>query len=272
MSYALKTYRLLNSLSIDVAAGAVICALFLADVLRSSPGVPALIMLGLTVWIIYSADHLLDARRIEKEAVTHRHSFYQRHFKVMVTITAVAVIADGLLALKIRPAVFQAGLILAAPVAIYLIAQRFFISIKELLGATLYTAGVGLPAYIFMGGRPLTVNQGIFIIAFFLVAWSNLLLFSYFDYESDMENAQTSFATRWGLRVTHHVIVAALMTGFGVCAYLMIADRFLPSLVLLVMNAVLLILMRYPQYFSESDRFRLLGDSIFLIPLVAVLA
>src|SRR5690606_1037114 len=86
MSYALKTYRLLNSLSIDVAAGAVICALFLAEILRSRPGTPALIMLGLTVWIIYSADHLLDARRIEREAVTHRHSFYQRHFQVMVTI------------------------------------------------------------------------------------------------------------------------------------------------------------------------------------------
>src|SRR5690606_14426073 len=272
MSYALKTYRLLNSLSIDVAAGAVICALFLAEILRSRPGTPALIMLGLTVWIIYSADHLLDARRIEREAVTHRHSFYQRHFQVMVAMTVVAIIADGLLAMRIRPAVFQAGLILATPVGIYLVAQRFFVSIKELLGAILYTGGVGLPAYIFMGERSLALNQGIFISAFFLVAWANLLLFSYFDYESDMNNTQASFATRWGLQVTRNVIVVVLVLGIGLCAYLMIADRFLPALILLAMNVVLLVLMCYPVYFLQGDRFRFVGDSIFLIPLIAVLA
>jgi hypothetical protein len=270
MSYALKTYRLINSLSIDVAAGAVVCAMFLAEILRSRPGSPALIMLGLTVWIIYSTDHLLDARRIETEAATHRHSFYQRHFRTLVVITVAAAVADGLMAMQIRPAVFQAGLILAAPVAVYLIAQRYFVSVKELLGAILYTAGAILPAYIFMGDRTVSATQGGFVTAFFLIAWANLLVFSYFDCEPDMKNAQSSFATRWGLRITRQVIFALLSLGLGLCGYLLFANV-LPALVLIAMNLVLFALMCYPGYFSQGDRFRMVGDSIFLIPLVAVL-
>jgi 4-hydroxybenzoate polyprenyltransferase len=272
MSYALKTYRLLNSLSIDVAAGAVVCAIFLAEILRSQPGSPALIMLGLTVWIIYSADHLLDARRIETEAATHRHNFYQRHFGILVAVTGLAAVADIFLAMRIRPAVFQAGLILAAPVAIYLAAQRFFVSVKELLGAILYTAGVLLPAYVFMGERPVTTTQVTFVAAFFFIAWANLLLFSYFDCESDMKNAQTSFATRWGQQATRRVIFVLVTIGLGLSVYLSITTNPLHALVLLVMNLVLLMLMCYPAFFSRSDRFRMVGDSIFLIPLVAVLA
>ncbi|HEX7013962.1 MAG TPA: hypothetical protein VF191_00525 [Cyclobacteriaceae bacterium] len=271
MSYALKIYRLLNSLSIDVAAGAVVCAMFLAEVLRSRPGSPALMMLGLTVWIIYSSDHLLDARRITTEAATYRHSFYQRHFGIMVVITAAAVVADCILAMRIRPAVFQAGLILAAPVAVYLVAQRFFVSVKELLGAILYTAGVSLPAYIFMGDRSVTVTQGGFVVAFFLIAWANLLVFSYFDCESDMKNAQTSFATRWGLQATRWAIFAVIGAGLILCGYLLFAAMALPALILLTMNLVLFVLMSYPGYFSRGDRFRMVGDSMFLIPLVAVL-
>ncbi|HLT82094.1 MAG TPA: hypothetical protein VKZ86_13785 [Cyclobacteriaceae bacterium] len=271
MSYALKTYRLLNSLSIDVAAGAVICAMFLARVLHSEPGYRAFIMLGLTVWIIYSADHLLDARRIETEASTHRHSFYQRHFAILVGVTAVAVAADIFLSLQIRPAVFQAGLLLVFPVAVYLAAQRFLISIKELLGAVLYTAGVGLPAYIFMGERAVTILQGAVIAAFFFIAWANLLLFSYFDYESDRKNAQSSFATRWGLQATSRVIIVLLVIGMGLCIYLLTVADVLPALVLLAMNLVLFIMMCFPEYFSRGDRFRMAGDSIFLIPLIAIL-
>lgn len=272
MSYALKTYRMLNSLSIDVAAGAVVCAMFLAEILRSRPGSPALTMLGLTVWIIYSTDHLLDARRIGTEAATHRHSFYQRHFRILVVITIATVVADGLLAMRIRPAIFQAGLILAAPVIVYLLAQRFFVSVKELLGAMLYTAGVLLPAYIFLGDRDITATQGGLIIAFFLIAWANLLLFSYFDCESDMKNAQDSFATRWGLRATRRVIFVVLAIGFVLCGYLLTVASPLHALVLLVMNLVLFVLMCYPRYFSQGDRFRMVGDSIFLIPLIAVVA
>jgi 4-hydroxybenzoate polyprenyltransferase len=131
---------------------------------------------------------------------------------------------------------------------------------------------VGLPAYIFMGARPLTAHQEVFVIAFFLTAWANLMLFSYFDYESDTKNAQTSFATRWGLRATRNVTVLVLAIGLSLCGYLMIVDRFLPALVLFAMNLVLLFQMCYPGYFSQGDRFRLVGDSIFLIPLIAVLA
>ena len=67
-----KAYRLINILSIDVVAGAVCSALFFARLLQVSLLPYGIISLALTVWIIYTADHLLDAKRVEGVATTRR--------------------------------------------------------------------------------------------------------------------------------------------------------------------------------------------------------
>jgi len=62
----------------------VICASFFARLLDVAILPQGLISLGLTVWIIYTADHLLDAKKFKnKMRLTERHRFHQRHFKVI---------------------------------------------------------------------------------------------------------------------------------------------------------------------------------------------
>ena len=63
MSKILRLCQTLNILSIDIAAGAVICCAFFADILGVSVLPYGFITLGLTVWIIYTVDHLLDVWR-----------------------------------------------------------------------------------------------------------------------------------------------------------------------------------------------------------------
>ena len=271
MSHALKIYRLLNILSVDVSAGAVICALFFAKILDVGIGVSGLIVLGLTVWIIYSADHLLDVRHIGERAATNRHRFYQRFFGVMFWVTALVAILDAAMILFIRPSVFHAGLVLGAAVAFYLVAQRYFGFLKELLGALLYTGGVVLPAFAFIDERPITADQWIAIFSFLLIAWINLLVFSYFDRESDEEHRQVSFTTSQGEHKTRVLVSVLAGICVSLCMYLMFRSMPMPSVVLLAMGGVLVLLLKFRGYFGRYDRYRYVGDAVFLFPLIVVL-
>lgn len=270
MSNALKIYHHLNILSVDVSAGAVICALFFAKILDVVIGVPGLIVLGLTVWIIYSADHLLDVRRIGEQAVTSRHRFYQRYFGVMIVVTGLVAVTDAAMIFFIRPSVLHAGLVLGAAVAVYLVAQRYFGFLKELLGAMLYTGGVVLPAFAFSDNRPITADQGIAILCFLLIAWINLLVFSYFDRESDEKQGQLSFTTSQGEQKTRMLILVLVGISVSLCLYLLFGAMQMPSVVLLAMSLVLVLLLRFPAYFGRYDRYRYVGDAIFLFPLIVV--
>lgn len=272
MSHILKIYRLLNILSVDVSAGAVICALFFANILQVVVALPGLVGLGLTVWIIYSADHLLDARRIGERAVTDRHRFYQQYFGAMLSVTAVVAVADTTMILFIRPPVLHAGLALGTVVAVYLIAQRYFGFLKELMGALLYTGGVLLPAFVFLGGRTITTDQWIVILCFLLIAWINLLVFSYFDKTSDEEHGQVSFTTSLGEAKTRALIYALVAVSVVLCLYLMISSLRWPSVVLLTMCIILALLLRHRRYFGTHDRYRYVGDAVFLLPLLVILA
>jgi hypothetical protein len=71
----------MNILSLDVVAGAVAGALFFGEILQVQLSFSVLTALGLTVWIIYTLDHLRDAKQILNVASTDRHRFHQEHFK-----------------------------------------------------------------------------------------------------------------------------------------------------------------------------------------------
>lgn len=271
MSYALKFYRHLNTLSVDVSAGAVICALFFARILDVVIGVPGLIVLGLTVWIIYSADHLLDVCRIGDQPVTNRHRFYQRHFGAMMVTTGLVAVSDAAMIFFIRPSVLHAGLVLGGAVAVYLVAQRYFGFLKELLGAVLYTGGVLLPAFVFSNKQPITMDQWIAILCFLLIAWINLLIFSYFDRESDEEQRQVSFTTSQGEQKTRMLVLALAGICGSLCLYLLFRSLQMPSVVLLAMSLVLVLLLRFRAYFGKYDRYRYVGDAVFLFPLFVIM-
>src|SRR5689334_7150262 len=94
MTVLVKFYRLLNILSVDVALGAVCCAAWFATLFEVTLRPHAFVVLGLTVWIIYTADHLLDAKRTEGVASTKRHRFHQQHFSFLVVVLILTVITD----------------------------------------------------------------------------------------------------------------------------------------------------------------------------------
>ena len=267
MADARKIYRFLNVLSIDVSAGAMVCALFFGDAFGAVIRPLVLIVLGLSVWIIYSADHLLDAWRIGARAATDRHRFHQQYFTALIVTTGLVFFLDAGMILFLRPALLRAGLLLSLIVATYLIVQHYLVFLKEFLGALLYTSGVVLPVLISFGNRPLTAGHWALILSFMLIAWINLLLFSLFDKESDERNKQVSFTTITGKRNTRYLIMILFAINLLLYAYLFSTSVVKPALILFSMSLVLMMLLLFRNYFSENDRFRYVGDAIFLFPL-----
>lgn len=266
-----RAYQIVNILSLDVAAGAVISASFFARIFGVTILPQGFISLGLTVWIIYTADHLLDAKKLKQEASTERHRFHQQHAKLLLAIMILAIVIDVTQIYFIRSIVFLAGLGLAFLVMIYFLVQQRLGFLKELFGTLLYTGGVLL--------IPLSVKNQLnalsilLILQFGITAWINLLLFSWIDKPRDEKDKHKSFATTFGQNVTRKILVFLFVANAILTIVQLTKFSFnsMAIMIFILMNAFLLLIFLRKNYFERGDRYRLLGDAVFLLPLIYIL-
>jgi 4-hydroxybenzoate polyprenyltransferase len=267
MSALYKLYRLINFLSLDVAAGAVVCALFFAKVFDVHIKPVGLVSLGLTVWIIYTADNLLDAKRILLSASTERHRFHQRYFKILNPILVVAILIDVIQIFFIRKPVIIGGIVLAVLVIVYFFVQRYLVYFKEIFGAFLYAGGVIL-APLSLIDQPVTPMQIMLMLQFALTALINLLLFTWFDRERDQQDSHQSFTTIFGEKATQTILSILFILNASLTAIQLKNGAAIPAVILMLMNVILLFILLNKKYFEVNDRYRLLGDAVFLLPII----
>jgi hypothetical protein len=260
-------FQYINTLSIDVSIGAICSALFFAKYFHVSILPVGIASLGLTVWIIYSVDHLLDAKRIAHPASTFRHRFYQKNFLVLIVITTTACLIDFVLIFSIRRPVFIGGVILIGVVILYLALNRWWRIPKEIIIAFLYVAGVLLPS-LAVTKLPTKEWPVILIVQFFLTALLNLLIFAWCDRNHDTADELSSFVLKFGdvkSKIAINVVFAtnillAIFSGFNRA-----------SILICVMNVVLILLFVKSDFFAKDDRFRFVGDAVFLLPILILL-
>lgn len=266
-SFAMRLYRLLNYLSIDVACGAMVCAVFFAHILGVQLRPTGIASLGVTVWIIYTLDHLIDARRLSRDASTERHRFHQRNLKPLLLAVLVAVVVDTLLVLFVRMPVLIGGLALGFLVGLYILFQRKLAYYKEFVVALLYASGISLPA-LSLTQFSLSADTVLILGSFALTALINLVLFSWFEFEHDLTDGQTSIVTFLGKRnagkLVKGLFFIQLIFGMGMLFY---PSRWLDLAVLVFMNIPLLMLFLTPARFFKNDVYRFVGDAVFLFPL-----
>lgn len=265
----LRFYRAVNLVSLDVAGGAVVVALFLSKILQVEPRVQGMLTLGLAVWIIYTIDRLLDVKGMATPASTKRHRFHQQHHRTLWIITLLATGILLSLIFFLRPPVLVYGFVLGTLVGIYLLIQNR-LPWKEMMVAVLYTAGVLFPSSS-VQVETLSVDQVFAIFFTFLIALINLLLFSWFELESDQQDRRWSFVTRWGKRKTEKILFTLFVTTGTLATGMFIAFLSPMWVPLIIMVAILFILFYYPDYFKGDDRYRLWGDSVFLLPILEVM-
>lgn len=223
--------------------------------------------MALTVWIIYTVDHLLDAKKVKTSASTPRHRFHQQHFNVLSRVVVLGVVANAVIVFFLRESVFYGGIVLALIVTAYLFVHRFVRFPKEFFIATLYTGGVLLPA-IAMTVESMHEWPWIIIIQFALIALLNLVIFSWYDVANDRRDGNTSFVTLIGEKRSSLFIWTLLVINFILSVFSAPTGA---TVTITVMNTVLLIIFAGTPFFSKDDRYRLIGDAIFFIPLIYVL-
>lgn len=274
MKKIILAYRQLNILSLDVTAGAMICALFFAKIFQITILPYGLVSLGLTVWIIYTADHLLDAKKIQQPASTERHRFHQRNFYVLFTILLLTILIDAVQLIFIRKIVFIEGLGLAFFIVIYFLLHRYLKLFKEVIGAVLYSGGVLLIPWS-VNTSAITQAHSILIGQFAMTALINLFLFSWYDRQQDVKDKHASFATvmgdsaaKYSLKILFLVQAAFFLVQLVVGGM----TTLFPNIILTMMNGILFLIFSERKYFERDDRYRLLGDAVFLLPLIYVLS
>lgn len=269
MSKLISFYRLINVLSIDVAVGSVCCAAWFAALFDVKLKPYALLSLGITVWIIYTIDHLLDARKVKAPASTVRHRFHQKYFSSLLAILVLALLVDLVFVFFLRKRIFQWGVVLSGVMLVYFLTERYLQYLKEFIIALLFSCGVLLPSLSLTQKQP-DISMVLLICQFVLTALLNLLLFSWFDRQNDNHDNRASIVTLAGERRIKLILVLTFITNYS----LMIGSIVYASsligevLIMFFMNTILVFVFVRPQWFEINDRFRLAGDSIFLLPVL----
>lgn len=267
---------LLKHGSFEVGLGAVMMSAALASTYQIN--IPAVVYLALfcSVWFIYLLDRLFDAKKIRTPAANPRHLFYQRNHTALCLLLVLAGLT-GLCTIPFLPipvlifGVVLMGLCLLYLLWVYLSDRQLP---KEVLIATLYTVGVLLAPGLLQSDSEEAVSWLIFP-AIFLIAFINLLLFSKLEEQYDFADKQASIVTGWSqVKLKNTLNLIFLSEGFLIfmLGFYSSSDNIVSlQLLLLLMTAILWILYKRFNSFTNPSIFRWVGDGIFLLPVLILL-
>lgn len=236
------------------------------------------LMLALVVFIIYTADRLLDVRKHEtvgtKQGLTERHRFHYQHAPLLWRLVAGTAIMALMLLFFLPPSVIKFGLILGGICVAYVGAvfrlppRHPALLLKEPLVAILYATGVWGSVWV---QRPVVTYVELAEYLMFVgIAFQNLLLFAVMEQHDSPAQSLFSLATQWGsdrcATIVRWLTVAIVAAGLILC--FLTKDRFAQrsALVLVLMSIALYGIQRYPAYFIKNERYRWLGDGVFWMP------
>lgn len=257
----------MQALSIDISLGAVVLSTAMAKYLDVALTWPVQVTLFLSVWLIYSFDHLMDSDRTITEDLSYRHFIHGRYRRAIV-LTMILAILVGVSVLFLLPAeIVLWGVIASAFIVIYFLLVRYTrFWAKEVFVAVGYTVGVFLAPMVMADNLSLTAL--LLVVVVFLIALTNLLLFSYFDVDFDRQLGFPSTITRLGQKRSQVLILGILILSISLSACLIMVDpNSLISWVIGLMNLCLLVIMAHPSHFDHNGYYRVVGDGIFLLPI-----
>jgi 4-hydroxybenzoate polyprenyltransferase len=260
-------------MNFDTAFGAAITSLFIANIIGSE--IPHVATAGLIVAIlaIYNFDHLLDAKKINGVAIAGRHRFYQRNITHLAIYQLFLLIALLVISWFVPTTIAKAGIILAVITLIYflllfiILPHRFVF--KELMIAAVFSCGLFLGPISLMSTPVITFYTIMLWLEIFLLALANTLIFSWFDYENDMNEGHSSLAQIVGSK-TIRILSFLVLTILAITIIISMFHDTLWSgqLIIFMMGLVLLVSLMRGKKNKEDERLRIVGEAIFLIPLV----
>jgi hypothetical protein len=277
----MKIYRTLHFLSLDIVLGALASSLFASRLFESDPGGIWYLTLVLTVWLLYTGDHMLDAWRNRKKIQRELHYFMIKNRKTLVWSMGLVATANMLLIFNLlnqellKFALFLAGLVLLFYAMRHVFRKNRFLSVPgEFFVMLLYLAGTWLGPVVAREGG-FEAGQGMIALIFMGVLLMNLGVISLYDMKLDTRMGITSLANLLGMQRTRN-----LLLGTAISIYLISLLQFLVfdmdrysqyALILAGMCTILLLVIYYPSRFRKNDYFRLTADAVLYMGFLSLL-
>ena len=264
-----------NALSLVVVLGAISTAYFTAALFQSELSFSFYWLLGSTVWVIYTLDHLLDGKKKEPEELSFRHRLHVNwRTPLSILLTGVVVFNVLVLALFTRESIVKSGAILSGFVLLYFLfvahsKLRHVTGLKEIGVAIGAVSGmVVLPAL--EGNASLDMAFLVYVAAFFFLNLCNLTIFSMADLAADSRSGFRSLATELGREKTKQLAYNLL----GLCFLMFGCWTFLIEHPIKMVVAIIFLSMMHTlgylliQYGQESaeEKIRFWGDFIYVLP------
>lgn len=265
----IKLFRFLNTLSLDTALGAVAISYLIGIAGNGVSGWATYSALFISVVAIYNFDHLIDALMLNQEGDTFRHAFYQRHFIPLVYWQLLLVIIGAFIVFKLPYVIVLAGVGMLAVIGLYfwliLRALQNNLVYREVLVALGYTLAVVLPSLF--SNPTLSLHFIWVILLVFLIALTNLWVFSIYDLPIDLKEKRHSIARSLQdtklIFLTRLLILSTLLLIIGYGTF--VSDWVLAAILILI-EVVYWWLLEKKSWFIKGELYRLIGEAILILP------
>jgi hypothetical protein len=277
----MKIYRHFHFLSLDIVLGALASSCFAARLFGMDPGWVWWITLTLTVWLLYTGDHMLDALKHRKKIERELHFYMLKHRKTLVWSMGLVTVINALLIFNLLDhALMKYALMLSGLVLLFYAMRHVFRKNRvlkvpgEFFVLLIYMAGTWLgPAVVYEGN--FEVGHGMVALLFAGVLLMNLGVISLYDIKLDTRLGLSSLAKELGVKRSRNLIL-----GTGIAIFLISLLQFLVFdvdrysqyvLVLAGMATILLLVLYYPSRFRKNDYYRLAADAVLYMAFLSLL-
>jgi 4-hydroxybenzoate polyprenyltransferase len=275
-----KLYYYIRLLSLDIVAGTLAGVVFAGKFLDVDIPRHYYTIMAISVWLIYLIDHLMDGVKRGESSNNKTYLFFH-HFKIPIILFSLllAVFDFRLVLYRLEPEIIQFGLTLAVALFFYFLLNAFPIKIgkglfmKELWIGVIYVAGIWGGPFLYAGDNILP-GQWMVVSAFFLIVISNVLLYSYTDYNSDINAGDNTFTVQFGKGITRIIILAALFLAIiFIFLNILLFDNLkgMQIIILIIMSGVMLLLTFLGETKLKKKCVGCISDAIFLLPLVLLI-
>jgi predicted nucleic acid binding AN1-type Zn finger protein len=271
----IKFLTILHLLSFDVVLGAVVCNIMFWKLNKIPPehSFAVVVILGLSVWIIYVLDRLLDNRKSDFN-LSERHLFHRENTKILWYFIVLLVIICSILVFYLPFNIIIFGIVISLLTGIYLLiiskisSNNNFQHYKEPITTFVYVSAV-FGTTILHNPQFSSLLIG---FIFLLIVFQNLLLFSLSEFKKN-----TNFynlAEHFGIKKSNLIIVVitCIITILGVYLINYSSSNYENKVVFMEINMsfILLTIHLFDNFFLTNDRYRWVGDGIFLLPLLII--
>ncbi len=223
-------------------------------------------LLATSTWVIYNADRLIDAIRIQSVPQTKRHLFFQKYFDHLFILTLLVALLSLTLLSSVSLLVIKWGVLVFFITGLILLFGNQIYPLKEMLIALVYSISLFIPSWI--GGTDFFAYRSLFLfISFFLLALQNLILFSLVESSQDRSMGFKSIVlkTPQKAKVLFAVVFFLWFLVIAIMFFLSIPKLSL-WIIIVSMGLALQIVFYFRERLSEREVYRYLADGVFLIP------